>query len=122
MFRTTGHRRCHQADDMRHRSLHAIFVLVAVLAWTCGDALAYRPFDSTDAAVADDGEFELEFGPLGSLREGTRRSRVAPAAIANFGISGEREIVLQGQLQTLLDPDSPGPRTSLVDNGLLMKQ
>ena len=107
---------------MRHRRLHAIFVLVAVLAWTCGDALAYRPFDSTDAAVADDGEFELEFGPLGSLREGTRRSRVAPAAIANFGISGEREIVLQGQLQTLLDPDAPGPRTSLVDTGLFMKQ
>ena len=97
-------------------------VLAAVLTWTSGDALAYRPFDSTDAAVADAGEFELELGPLGSLREGSRRSLVAPAAIANFGISGDREIVLQGQRQTLLDPDAPGPRTSVVDTGLFIKQ
>jgi hypothetical protein len=97
-------------------------VLAVALAWTSGDALAYRPFDSTDAAVADAGEFELELGPLGSLREGTRRSLVAPAIIANFGISGDREIVLQGQRQTLLDPDVPGPRTSVVDTGLFIKQ
>ncbi len=107
---------------MPYQRIHAIFSLVAALAWTSGDALAYRPFDSTDAAVADDGEFELEFGPLGSLHEGTRRSRVSPAAIANFGISGGREIVLQGQRQTLLDLDAPGPRTSVVDTGLFMKQ
>ncbi len=27
-------------------------------------ALAYRPFDSTDADVAGPGEFELELGPV----------------------------------------------------------
>ncbi len=97
-------------------------VLALVFAWTFGDAFAYRPFDSTDAAVADAGEFELELGPLGSLREGTRRSLVAPATIANFGISGDREIVLQGQRQTLLDLNVGGPRTSIVDTGLFIKQ
>jgi hypothetical protein len=33
-------------------------------------AFAYRPFDSTDAAVAAKGEVELELGPLGFLRTG----------------------------------------------------
>jgi hypothetical protein len=102
--------------------LCATLLLAATLALTSSAALAYRPFDSTDAAVADDGEFELELGPIGSLREGASRSRVAPAAIANFGISGDREIVLQGQRQTLLDPDASGPRTSVVDTGLFIKQ
>ena len=37
----------------------------AVRRLTCGaDALAYRPFVSTDAAVADLGELEIEFGRL----------------------------------------------------------
>jgi hypothetical protein len=100
----------------------AALLLAAVIGLPCGSALAYRPFDSTDAAVADDGEFELEFEPVGSLREGASRSRVAPAAIANFGISGDREIVLQGQRQTLIDPDATGPRTSIVDTGLFIKR
>jgi hypothetical protein len=104
------------------RGLRVAFLLAAALALTSGAALAYRPFDSTDAAVADDGEFELELGPVGSLRVGASRSLVAPAAIANFGISGDREIVLQGQRQTLLDPDAAGPRTSVVDTGLFIKQ
>jgi hypothetical protein len=104
------------------RRIRATFILAGTLALTSGAALAYRPFDSTDAAVADDGEFELELGPIGSLREGASRSRVAPAAVANFGISEDREIVLQGQRQTLLDADASGPRTSVVDTGLFIKQ
>ena len=97
-------------------------VAALTAAWVAGNALAYRPFDSTDAAAAAAGEFELELGPAGSLREGSQRSLVAPAAIANLGISGDREIVLQGQRQTLLDASDPGPRTSVVDTGLFVKQ
>jgi hypothetical protein len=95
--------------------------LLCLPIWT-PDAFAYRPFDSTDASVAGPGEFELEFGPVGYLREGRARSFIAPAAIANFGISGDREIVLEGKLKTLQGDFSEGPRTSLVDTALSLKQ
>ena len=98
-------------------------ILLAMMALTyCGYALAYRPFDSTDAAVVDAGEFELELGPLGQIREGSERFRVAPAVVANFGFSGERELVLQGQRQTALQEVPGEPRTAIVDTGLFVKQ
>jgi hypothetical protein len=54
-------------------------------------AYAYRPFDSTDADVARPGEFELELAPIGRIREGSNRLRVAPAVIGNLGFSEHRE-------------------------------
>jgi len=95
---------------------------VAVLATASGGVFAYRPFDSTDAAVADPGEFELELGPVGRLREGSKRFDIVPAVVANYGISGERELVLQGERQVSLDRDAGEPRSSLVDNELFIKQ
>lgn len=93
-----------------------------VLALGADAALAYRPFDSTDAAVVDQREFELELGPLGRIREGSENFRVAPAVVANFGLSGKNELVLQGQRQTALQ-DTPGEsRTAIVDTGLFVKQ
>ena len=86
------------------------------------DAFALRPYDSTDASVAGPGEFELELGPVGYLREGPQKSFIAPAVIANFGISGDREIVLEGKLKTLQGDFSEGYRTSLVDTALSLKQ
>jgi hypothetical protein len=34
----------------------------------------YRPFDGTDAAVAETGEMEIELGPVESLRQGAERA------------------------------------------------
>jgi len=45
-------------------------------------AFAYRPFASTDAVVAKPKEFELELGPIGSLRDGPNKYWVAPAVVA----------------------------------------
>jgi hypothetical protein len=42
----------------------------AALAFWCGGAEAYRPFDGTDAAVAETGEMEIELGPVEYLRAG----------------------------------------------------
>jgi hypothetical protein len=92
------------------------------LAGAAQSAFAYRPFDSTDAAVADPGEFELELGPVGRLREDSKKFNIVPAVVANYGISGERELVLQGQRQAALEPDPGEPRSSLVDNELFIKQ
>jgi hypothetical protein len=60
-------------------------------------AWAYRPFDGTDAAVAETGEMEIEFGPAGYLRTGSQSWLVAPAAIANLGVASGWELVLEGK-------------------------
>jgi len=87
-----------------------------------GQALAYRPFDSTDADVAPAGEFELELGPVGRLRQGDRRFLVAPAAIANFGLQGDRELVIEGRREIPLHRSEGEPRSTLEDNGAFIKQ
>jgi len=98
-------------------------VLVALLlAIGSGQVLAYRPFDSTDADVAARGDFELELGPLGRLRQGAKTTLVAPAVVANFGLQGDRELVIQGQREVALDRDPGQPRTSIVENGAFIKQ
>jgi hypothetical protein len=85
-------------------------------------ALAYRPFDSTDADVAKAGEFEIELGPLQWMREGGRRFLQAPAMVANFGLSHEHELVIEGRHQIALDRDAGEPRSALVDDGVFIKQ
>lgn len=84
-------------------------------------ALAYRPFDSTDADVAASGEFELELGPIGWLREGDSTFRVAPAVVANLGLPWRSELVLEGQRQVALDPAPGEPTSSIVDTGVFIK-
>ncbi|HZR69421.1 MAG TPA: hypothetical protein VFB01_10280 [Burkholderiales bacterium] len=85
-------------------------------------ALAYRPFDSTDADVAKAGDLELELGPVGRLREGSSRIRVQPAVVANYGLTRERELVLEGRREILRDGDPDEPRSSIRDNALSLKQ
>lgn len=72
--------------------------------------------------MAGPGEADLELEPIGWLHEGDRKFRIAPAVVANFGFSGRRELVLQGQREVALDPDAGEPRSSLVDNGVFIKQ
>ena len=57
-----------------------------VLIWTSSSvpALAYRPFDGTDAAVTDEGEMEIELGPAEYQREGSERTLIAPAVTLNY--------------------------------------
>src|SRR4051812_22007930 len=96
------------------------FAVVLTLAGT--PAHAYRPFDSTDADVAGKNEFELELGPIGSLRDTGNRYWVAPAVVANFGLAGDRELVLQGQRQQSRDRGPDVPATSVVNTGIFIKQ
>jgi hypothetical protein len=60
-------------------------------------AAGYRPFDGTDADVAEPGEVELEIGPAGYHQEGSSRFVVAPALVANYGFAPELEAVLEGR-------------------------
>jgi hypothetical protein len=82
-------------------------------------AFAFRPFDGTDAAVADVGEFEVEFGPVGWRRQGSERTSVAPAITLNLGVIEGWEAVLEGQGETALH--AAPARTRLVDDGVFLK-
>ncbi|HET9830598.1 MAG TPA: hypothetical protein VFP91_02765 [Vicinamibacterales bacterium] len=83
-------------------------------------AYAFRPFDSTDAAVAEAGRCEIELGPVGYLSEVDERVLVAPALILNFGISGRWEVVVEGKNTLPLDDVASGG-SSLRDNAASVK-
>ena len=58
---------------MRSRTALLLLVSVPIIGWS-QISFAYRPFDSTDAAVADVGELEVEFGPV-QFRRAMRSKR-----------------------------------------------
>jgi hypothetical protein len=72
--------------------MRASFVLLLVASWPMS-ASAYRPFVSTDAAVADPGDVEVEFGAIGFRSGEGRTSIVAPTIIGNLGIARDLELV-----------------------------
>jgi hypothetical protein len=47
-------------------------------------ALAFRPFDGTDAEVAELNHFDIELQPFGALQEGPDKKLVAPEAVINY--------------------------------------
>jgi hypothetical protein len=94
----------------------AILAMVAVsAAGLATPAAAYRPFDGTDAAVADFGEVELELQPAGIVRTGTPAT--VSDAVLNYGFADRWELVLQGTAQML--PAAAGPIS--VPDGAFVK-
>lgn len=84
-------------------------------------AQAYRPFTSTDAAVADRGQVEIELGPLGYVREGSDGSLVVPSLILNWGFAERWELVLEGKQFVRLGSLGPEARLSVQDDALSLK-
>jgi hypothetical protein len=91
---------------MRHRiskigSLSSLTFVLVIGAAMIGSttSFAYRPFDGTDAAVADPQEVEIELEPAGVLRQGAQTSLIAPFVIFNYGFAKNWEFVFQGQGQ-----------------------
>jgi hypothetical protein len=83
-------------------------------------ARAFRPFDGTDAGVAEPGAVEIEAG-VGRLHEGMSRSYSAPELVGTLGVGGDSEIGLEGRLARQLVDTSARPRTSIGDTGLMFK-
>jgi hypothetical protein len=92
----------------------AALMLAAMLTNWCDSAQAFRPFDGTDAAVADTGEVEIEPGPVEYLREESERTLFAPDLRLNYGFARDWEATIEGELAHTLAGDLPG--TSLVGN------
>ncbi len=94
------------------------FVIAAALLLWSSNALAYRPFDGTDAAVAEPGEAEIEFQPAGATRSEGQTTLIAPAAVFNYGLPHDWEAVLESELQS---PVSPAGPSSLSESGVFLK-
>lgn len=82
-----------QRSSLRHRSLPAVFAAGLMLRWI-SQAYAYRPFDGTDAAVADPGEAEVELQPAGAQWSRGQNLLTAPQVVFNYGFLENREAVL----------------------------
>ena len=97
----------------------AAFATAAAFTFWCGEAEAYRPFDGTDAAVAETGEIEIELGPVEYLRVGAARALLAPDLRINYGFIPDWEASLEGKLTHGLTAGVPG--TSLIESQALLK-
>jgi hypothetical protein len=97
----------------------ALAATAALSCWSGGAAWAYRPFDGTDAAVAETGEVEIELGPVEYLREGAERALLAPNVRINYGFIPGWEAVLEGRVAHGLTAGIPG--TSLVASDAMLK-
>lgn len=84
-------------------------------------AHAYRPFNSTDAAVAARGEMEIECGPLGYVVDADGRFLVIPTFILNFGIAEGWEAVVEGRNFFRIQPMSADRRDTLRETALSLK-
>ncbi len=102
------------------RAACGALLLSLAAAWPA-TARAYRPFDSTDAAVAANGELEIEFGPLGYEALGPDEDLVAPSVTLNWGFADRWEVVLGGRQLVDLGGESREPRERVEDAALSLK-
>jgi hypothetical protein len=76
-------------------------------------AWAYRPFVSTDAAVADPKEVEIELGYLNLDRTGRENTISTPHMVLNYGFVKNVELVGEFNLQVSPDVELTDPSVSV---------
>ena len=84
---------------LRRLRFAGLLVLVgtgATIACSALPALAYRPFDGTDAAVADPNEIEIELQPFGWQRDDQQKTLLMPGVRFNYGFAERWEFVAEG--------------------------
>jgi hypothetical protein len=104
------------------RAKAGVAVLAFALAFVPRPAFAYRPFDGTDAAVAELHVFELEIGPVHYYRAGLQDYAIAPNLVLNLGILDDTELVVDASNYVALGSLDPGvARDSLLGDDILVK-
>ena len=93
--------------------------LLLVVGWPWR-ALAYRPFDQTDADVAEPEEVEVELGPIQFLHE-PGHSELVPGFVLNVGVADRLEAVLDGQAGIGLGSVPANERRWAFEPALLLK-
>jgi len=74
-------------------SLTTFILPIVLLSFSPSPALGYRPFVSTDAAVAGVKEMEIELGYFNLAREQRRNTFIVPKAVFNYGLIRNLELV-----------------------------
>jgi hypothetical protein len=77
-------------------------------------AWAYRPFVSTDAAVADPGEVEIELGYFNLERSHGENTIATPSMVLNYGVARRLELVGEFRLEV-------SPEVEVTDPGVSLK-
>jgi len=106
-----------RASRCRRAAKAAVYVsLLSLGMLEARSASAYRPFEGTDGDVADQGEFELELGPLHYAQEGKEKFFTTPT-VFNLGVIPRMELVLDF---VPLYPQQGGP-TQVTDTDVFAK-
>jgi hypothetical protein len=79
-------------------------------------AWGYRPFVSTDAAVVDSREVEIELGYFNLARANEENTFITPKVVLNYGVIRNLEVV--GEFEVEKPPDG---NVQLVDPALFLK-
>jgi hypothetical protein len=101
------------------------FFIATICALACiavRPASAFRPFDGTDARVAEPHLFELEMSPVSYARMGSERSLIAPQVTLNYGTGSGFEFVLEGKGVMLVHPDPDGVSPRLEEVSFELKK
>ena len=69
---------------------------IGLVGWPVS-AWAYRPFDSTDAAVADLHAIEIEWSPLSFAHGDKGSALISPSLRLNYAFADNWEVVLEGE-------------------------
>jgi len=77
-------------------------------------AWAYRPFVSTDAAVADPREVEIELGYFNLERTRGKNTIATPGMVVNYGVATRLELVGEFRLEV-------SPEVEIIDPALSLK-
>ena len=107
--------------QMTVRARRAALAAAMLAALCAAPAHALRPYEGTDASVAEPGVFELELGPLGYIRQGGDRTLVAPSIVGNWGFAGDFEVVLEGRVNRAIGDSDDLHRTSLGETAFSVK-
>lgn len=90
--------------------------LSSVLFLPFSAAWGYRPFVSTDAAVADLKEIEMEIGYFNLERTERKNTFIVPKVVLNYGIVRNWEVVGEFEVK-----EPPHGRVEFADPGLFLK-
>jgi hypothetical protein len=93
-------------------SLFGVLLLLAIPV----NGWAYRPFVSTDAAVADPQEVEIELGYFTLEHDLGENTFTIPSLVLNYGLRRDIEVVGEFRLEK-----DPAGHLDLVDPGLFVK-
>src|SRR5215470_20149012 len=97
------------------RRIVAFAAGAGVLAWSAS-ASGYRPFVSTDAAVADPKEIEIELGYFTLERTKDQNTFIIPRTVLNYGLFKNWEGVAEFAVQR-----APDAELDVIDSAISLK-